>query len=53
MLASFEISDCCQEDSEKSDIVPSINSDHSAIVSHLRRLEIVSPFFKQINIFCP
>ena len=35
MLASFEISDCCQEDIEKSDIVPSINSDHSAIVSHL------------------
>ena len=33
------ISDCCQEDIEKSDIVPSINSDHSAIVLHLNSID--------------
>ena len=32
------ISDCCQEDIEKSDIVPSINSDHSAITLHLNSI---------------
>ena len=33
------ISDCCQEDIEKSDIVPSINSDHSAVVLHLNSID--------------
>ena len=29
------ISDVCQEDAEKSDIISSINSDHSAIILHI------------------
>ena len=33
------VSDCCQEDIEKSDIVPSINSDHSAIILHLNSID--------------
>ena len=32
------ISDCCQEDIEKSDIVPFLNSDHSAIALHLNSI---------------
>ena len=33
------ISDVCQEDIEKSDIIPSINSDHSAIFIHFNNIE--------------
>ena len=33
------ISDVCQEDIEKSDIISSINSDHSAIVLHFNNIE--------------
>ena len=33
------ISNVCQDDIEKSDIVPSINSDHSAIFLHLNSLD--------------
>ena len=33
------ISDACQDDIEKSDIIPSINSDHSAIFLHFNSLD--------------
>ena len=33
------ISDVCQEDIEKTDIIPSINSDHSAIFLHINNIE--------------
>ena len=33
------ISDVCQDDIEKSDIIPSINSDHSAIFLHLNSID--------------
>ena len=45
------ISEVCQEDFEKSDIISSINSDHSAIILHFSSIskEKYSPFFGKFN----
>ena len=44
------ISDVCQDDIEKSDIIPSINSDHSANFLHFNSTETkqTRPFFLEV-----
>ena len=39
MLDFWLISDVCQEDIEGTDIIPSINSDHSAIILHFNDID--------------